>query len=206
MTWFGLLRRGLEFRELRLIVIVVFGTTAALLALVPPWSQWLPAVVVGILAWAPSEYVFHRFVLHARAPRQPWLRKLHARLHWKHHKRPDAPHLLFVPLLGTVMLLALAAAVGHAVGGLPAALGASLGASIALFFYETTHLAAHVPYVPRTRYGRFLKRFHLLHHYKNERYWFGVTHPLGDFVARTWPARDAVERSKTARTLGVDPV
>jgi len=55
-----------------------------------------------------------------------------------------------------------------------------------------------------TRWGRFLKRFHRLHHYKNERHWFGVTHPFVDSVVGTWPAASEVAQSATARSL--DPL
>src|SRR5205807_1541058 len=46
-----------------------------------------------------------------------------------------------------------------------------------------------------------IARRHRLHHYKNEKYWFGVTVHLADHVLRTFPQRDAVETSPTARTL-----
>jgi sterol desaturase/sphingolipid hydroxylase (fatty acid hydroxylase superfamily) len=47
-------------------------------------------------------------------------------------------------------------------------------------------------------------RAHRLHHFRNEHYWFGVTMHLGDRVLRTYPAKDAVPPSATARTLGMD--
>ena len=64
---------------------------------------------------------------------------------------------------------------------------------------------AHVPYHPRTRLGRLMKRHHLLHHFKNERFWFGVTNPVVDKLLGTWKRRADVEKSETARTLGLDP-
>ena len=81
---------------------------------------------------------------------------------------------------------------------------ATLGMSLTVFFYETTHMASHVPYVPKTRYGQYMRKFHLWHHFQNEHYWFGVTHPLLDGVFGTWKHSKDVDRSPTARTLGVD--
>ncbi|HMC69660.1 MAG TPA: fatty acid hydroxylase family protein, partial [Mycobacteriales bacterium] len=69
------------------------------------------------------------------------------------------------------------------------------------FTYEWTHFLIHSTYVPRSRYYRYIWRAHRLHHYKNEKYWFGVTVHLADHVLRTFPQRDAVETSPTARTL-----
>jgi hypothetical protein len=40
-----------------------------------------------------------------------------------------------------------------------------------------------------------------LHHFKNERYWFGVTSIVGDRVIGTLPDQREVPRSPTARTL-----
>ena len=47
-------------------------------------------------------------------------------------------------------------------------------------------------------------RNHRLHHFKNEHYWFGVTMLGADRLLRTAPQAEDVERSPTARTLGVE--
>jgi hypothetical protein len=184
MTTLGLWRHAFEFAEMRLVGAVTSVTAAAIAWLAPSLMAWLPAVLGAVIGWAASEYALHRYV---------------------HHQDPDEPHLLFVPLLADVSLFLLFGSVGAALGGVPAALGATLGLGLALLHYETTHLAAHVAYVPRTRWGRFLKRFHRLHHYKNEHYWFGVTHPFVDMLVGTWPDHHTVEKSSTARTLGIEP-
>ena len=71
-----------------------------------------------------------------------------------------------------------------------------------LLTYEWTHHLIHSSYRPRHRYYRSIWRAHRLHHYRNERYWFGVTVNLADHVLRTFPARDEVPLSPTARSLG----
>lgn len=163
------------------------------------------AMLLGAASWMISEYFFHRFVLHMPRPPWRWLRRVHRRIHWQHHQTPDDPAWLFVPPWGSPLLIGIGMLVGGLAGGWPWAVTAGFGYGVVLVHYELMHLAAHVPYRPRTRLGAFMKRHHLLHHYKNERYWFGVTNPLMDLVMGTWPARDAVDKSKTARTLGVDP-
>ncbi len=67
--------------------------------------------------------------------------------------------------------------------------------------YEWCHFLIHSPYVPRNRFYASARRSHRLHHYKNERYWFGVTSNLGDRVIGTNPAAGDVPRSPTARNL-----
>jgi hypothetical protein len=162
-------------------------------------------VILGLISFIAHEYLFHRFLLHLPAPRSPWLRKMHARVHWQHHQTPDKPHWLFVPLWGSVGMVGIAAATAYGIGGIDLLGPALVGYCCFFLHYEATHLAAHVNYKPRTRFGKFMKRYHLLHHFKNERYWFGVTNPLMDLLFGTWPERGEVPKSQTARTLGIEP-
>jgi hypothetical protein len=53
-------------------------------------------------------------------------------------------------------------------------------------------------------YQRLVKN-HRRHHFKNERYWFGVTMLGGDRLLGTAPAAEAVATSPTARSLGAPP-
>jgi 4-hydroxysphinganine ceramide fatty acyl 2-hydroxylase len=49
-----------------------------------------------------------------------------------------------------------------------------------------------------------MKRYHLWHHFKNERFWFGVSNPVLDFVSGTYRQPEGVARSTTARVLHPD--
>ncbi len=66
---------------------------------------------------------------------------------------------------------------------------------LGLLWYEWVHYVAHIAYVPRTPFGRWIKKYHLWHHFKNERLWFGVTNPSMDFFGRTYARVDEVDRS-----------
>ncbi|HZZ65409.1 MAG TPA: sterol desaturase family protein [Candidatus Baltobacteraceae bacterium] len=83
------------------------------------------------------------------------------------------------------------------------ALGLSLllGNAIAMLYYEWVHYVAHIPYVPATAVGRWMKKYHLLHHYLNERLWYGVTNPSIDLLARTYMPAAEAERSTRTRVL-----
>jgi hypothetical protein len=74
---------------------------------------------------------------------------------------------------------------------------------VALAHYEWTHLLVHSRYRPKSRFYARLSRNHRLHHFRNERYWLGVTSNSGDRILRTLPrAKTDVPLSETARTLG----
>lgn len=196
-----LLRHALNFREMQWLAILGGALVgASVLAEVPPATLAVGALI-GALYWLVAEYLLHRFVLHMPRPRARWLRRVHARLHWLHHQEPSDPRLLFVPIWGSLGLGGVAAAIGAAIGGPALALGSALGFAVVFSTYELTHLAAHVPYRPRTALGALMRRRHLAHHFKSEHQWFGVTHPLMDLVFGTWPAPDDVARSPTVRDL-----
>jgi 4-hydroxysphinganine ceramide fatty acyl 2-hydroxylase len=198
-------RKGFAFREMRWLLgwVILLGVAVAVRAPRP----WVLArgLVLGALVWVITEYIFHRFFLHMPAPQWGPLRKLHARIHWQHHQTPSDLSFLFVPSWGTPSLIGIAALIGYGLGGADLALVAALGDALTLIHYELTHFAAHVPYKPRTRLGALMKRHHLLHHFKSERYWFGVTNPVFDMLLVTWPDPVGVPKSETARTLGIEP-
>ncbi|MBD5633215.1 MAG: sterol desaturase family protein, partial [Candidatus Eremiobacteraeota bacterium] len=133
-------------------------------------------------------------------------RRLQHRLHYDHHLEPAKLELLFLPpwFLGP-NLTAFGAA--YAVLGRDRGLTASLvlGDLVGLLYYEWVHYVAHVPFRPRTPFGRWIKKYHLRHHFKNEKMWFGVTNPCLDALTGTYAGIADVERSDTTRLLFPEP-
>jgi 4-hydroxysphinganine ceramide fatty acyl 2-hydroxylase len=195
----------LRFREMKLLALWTGLSFAAVFALGQP-RRSAPHVIAGAAAWIPLEYLIHRFVLHARGRMGSLMKLLRLDVHWRHHLDPTVPKLVFTPWWASLALIGGTAAVGSISDGAFSAAGAALGMSLVSCLYETTHLAAHLPYSPKTAYGRFMRKLHLLHHFHSELYWFGVTHPLGDWLAGTWKRVGDVPRSETVRTLGTGGV
>ncbi|NTU74605.1 MAG: hypothetical protein HGA86_00590 [Anaerolineaceae bacterium] len=52
--------------------------------------------------------------------------------------------------------------------------------------YDLTHYATH-HFPMRSGYFKFIKRYHMQHHYKTPEKRFGVSSPLWDFVYKTYP-------------------
>ncbi len=175
--------------------IIAAGSTGRLH--VPLWLAG-----VGALLFYMSEYSTHRFLFHARPSRWAWLRAKQHRLHYDHHLEPARLDLLFLPLWYVLPNLAVTAAIAYAVlhdAGQVAAL--ALGAMLALLHYEWVHLVAHVPSTPLTAAGRWMKRYHLRHHFVNEKLWFGVSNPAMDVLTRTFRDPHDGTRSRTTRVL-----
>ncbi|HET6965257.1 MAG TPA: sterol desaturase family protein [Acidimicrobiales bacterium] len=171
------------------------------------WKRRDLGIAAAILGAEPfTEWLIHVLILHFR-PRTVGGRAIDplvARKHRQHHQDPRDEDLIFVPM--EVLKVALPAAVaGWAAGerDLRRALTGVATSYAMLTTYEWTHFLIHSSYRPRHRLYRRIWRAHRLHHFRNEHYWFGVTTNLGDRILRTFPDRERVPRSPTARTLGV---
>lgn len=184
-----------------LLFALCIGAAAAsgLLWLSPLW------IVAGALLFHLSEYSFHRFLFHAPPSKSGWLLRLQHRLHYDHHVDPGRLDLLFLPIWFAVPNLAVTGLIAWAIiGDWMSVTSLLLGSILALLHYEWVHYVAHIPYRPHTRFGRWMKKYHLWHHYKNERFWFGVSNPVLDYVYGTYRQPENVARSTTARVLHQD--
>jgi len=159
-------------------------------------------LALGVVLFFASEYGTHRFVLHARPAPQPFVRRLQDRLHYDHHAEPERLDLLFLPPWFLLPVLAAFATVYWAISRSPGMTAALVfGNLLGLLYYEWVHYIAHIPFRPRTPFGRWIKKYHLWHHFKSERFWFGVTNPLPDLAAGTFRRVEDVERSPHVRAL-----
>ena len=174
------------------------AVAAAAMAVVYPFGEW--AIHVYLLHAKPIEIRGRRFEL------------ITTREHRSHHRHPNdlwilllGPKELIGLLLVAVPLVALAggSVVELVAGPVPIAAlaSAALAGYVLVGVYEWTHYLIHTAYVPRTRAYRAVWRNHRLHHFKNERYWHGITNTVADRVLGTLPDQRDVVRSPTARTL-----
>jgi sterol desaturase/sphingolipid hydroxylase (fatty acid hydroxylase superfamily) len=178
------------------------------------WS-WRDAVMAaGLVAATPFvEWAIHVYLLHSPpfTLRGRRIELLSAREHRAHHRAPNVLWGVLIPVYAVLVFLAAIALVIWAMsfpielvlGGprLAYATSGLVAAFAILAAYEWVHFLIHTPYRPKRRYYKAIWRNHRLHHFKNERYWFGVTSTFGDRVIGTLPDQRAVERSDTARSL-----
>ena len=184
------------------VAMLVVGVVAELLAWLFDLIALQPALILlGALLYYLSEYGMHRFAFHA--PPLPWppARKLQHRLHYDHHVEPGRLDLLFLPAWFLVPNLAVATGLFALLFGTQPALSALLGMMLAILHYEWVHYVAHIPYQPRTRLGRWIKQYHLRHHFISEKHWFGVSNPSLDGLFGTFRGPDASQKSATTRKL-----
>jgi len=206
-------RERVGFPKGRPGMFLVFFRHGSVAALVVAVAAEVLAWLCGVIALAPalillgallfylSEYGMHRFAFHAPPLSWPPARKLQHRLHYDHHVEPNRLDLLFLPIWFLVPNLAFAAGLVALALGLDAAASALLGMMLAILHYEWVHYVAHIPYQPRTKAGRWIKQYHLRHHFISEKHWFGVSNPALDGVFGTFRGPGVSEKSATTRKL-----
>jgi dihydroceramide fatty acyl 2-hydroxylase len=141
--------------------------------------------LAGALGWSFAEYVLHRWVFHWQEA-SPRGRRIHFLLHGVHHDYPDDKWRLVMPLgvsipLGVVFYALYRLTIGVRFGE-PFFAGFVAG----YLAYDGIHYAIH-HFGMRTRFGRVLKKHHMVHHHVDLAGGFGVSSRLWDYVFRTMP-------------------
>src|SRR6185437_11092178 len=184
------------------VAALVAGVVVEALAFLFGWIGIKPLLILlGALLFYLSEYGMHRFAFHAPPLSWPPARRLQHRLHYDHHVEPGRLDLLFLPIWFLVPNLAVATALMELIFGTEASASALFGMMLAILHYEWVHYVAHIPYQPRTRLGRWIKQYHLRHHFISEKHWFCVSNPSLDGLFGTFRGPDASEKSATTRKL-----
>lgn len=188
------------FTHVHPMVIIVLWTPIIIYAFI--WGYlirpvggglaYLPvAFMIGLFVWTFMEYNIHRFFFHF-CPKTAWQDRIVFLFHGVHHAQPRMKTRLVMPPvvslpLGALFLLVFSMLVGRLMGH-PHWVGPLLsGFALGYLIYDLTHYATHHFPMRRGRYFRFLKRHHMLHHYKTPDQRFGVSSPLWDWVYGTWP-------------------
>lgn len=188
------------------VLTATTATAAATRLLLGKWSRRDAVAAGAILAAEPFvEWMVHVHVLHRR-PRE---RKdgsvadsLLASSHRAHHSDPRDPGLVFIPrpaLAPSIAALAVANLAGAR--ALRPALTGFATAIASMTAYEWTHFLIHSAYRPQSKLYKTIRRTHQLHHFRNENYWFGIITPVSDKALNTYPRKEDVAVSSTAKAL-----
>ena len=140
--------------------------------------------ILGVFLWTPFEYSVHRWLFHYE-PKSDLGKKIHFLSHGIHHDYPKDRTRLVMPLLISVPLAVIFYTVFYYSF---AEYYSSLFAGFVFGYicYDSIHYATH-HFKMKGKVGRFLKEYHLRHHYNNANKAFGVSNPLWDYVFATVP-------------------
>ena len=144
----------------------------------------------GIVVWTLTEYVMHRYVFHYE-PRGKFLQRVWFLIHGVHHEQPQCKtRLVMPPILSIPLALGFYAffyfAVGMALARPHWVAPLYAGFVTGYLLYDMLHYAEH--HLPMNQGAlKYLKRYHLLHHFKTPDDRFGVSSPLWDVIFGTLP-------------------
>jgi 4-hydroxysphinganine ceramide fatty acyl 2-hydroxylase len=138
--------------------------------------------VIGILTWTLLEYVIHRYVFHYE-PKTRVGKLLHFIMHGVHHDYPnDATRLVMPPIISVPLAVVFYVVFILTLGRFaPAALA---GFGFGYVCYDTIHYATH-HFAMKRGVWRWLKQYHLRHHYQDDHSGYGVSSPLWDYIFGT---------------------
>lgn len=160
-----------------------------------PLIETLLVFVAGVLAWTLTEYVIHRWAFHMH-PTTKLGKQVHFLVHGIHHDYPRDSTRLVMPLLVSIPL-AVVFFFAFKMVVTPHHYALFAGFLMGYVSYDSIHYATH-HFPMTTRIGRFLKEYHMKHHFLDEHTGYGVSNPLWDFVFNTVPEW-ARRRGKSAQ-------
>lgn len=145
--------------------------------------QFVTWFLIGMTVWTLTEYVLHRFVFHFPAKNR-YTKRFVFLFHGLHHDDPQDPTRLVMPPVPAILIVFL---LWHffdiflTAEVLPIFMANFL---IGYLCYDYIHYATH--HFPMTsKIGKFLRKYHLQHHYSHEKSKYGVSSPIWDYIFNT---------------------
>lgn len=185
------------FTHISPVVVVIIWLPVVLYFLISAIVKHLPGTswayiplgfLAGLVIWTFMEYTLHRFLFHFK-PKNKTQERISFLFHGVHHAQPQCktrlvmPPAVSIPMgLGFYGLFYLVLAV---LFGRPEWVGPVFSATLLGYLtYDITHYATH-HFRMRTGYLKFLRRYHMAHHFRDWNSAYGVTSPIWDKVFRT---------------------
>jgi len=139
--------------------------------------------LAGYVAWTFFEYWMHRLLFHLPV-KGPKTARIYFILHGVHHDYPWDETRLVMPPGASLLLCALTLAGFYAGFGSHTMWGPLAGFVFGYVTYDTVHWYVHAC-APKNRFFAWVRREHLIHHFKDSHSRFGVSCPWLDYVFKT---------------------
>jgi sterol desaturase/sphingolipid hydroxylase (fatty acid hydroxylase superfamily) len=144
--------------------------------------------IIGLFLWSLAEYTLHRFLFHHH-PTTPRQERIFFLFHGIHHAQPQVKTRLVMPFPVSIPLAAIFFGLFYLVLAVlfqsPEWVAPVMAGYIAGYLaYDLTHYAQH-HFPMHSGYAKYIKRYHMQHHYKDPDTRFGVSSPIWDWVFRT---------------------
>ena len=185
------------FTHISPVTIVILWLPITILLIALPAKNASPSVfptfipagfLIGLFLWTFSEYSLHRFLFHHK-PSSPRQERIFFLFHGVHHAQPQVKTRLVMPFPVSIPLAAVFYGLFYLILGVllksPQWVGPLMsGFLIGYLIYDLTHYATH-HFPMRSGYAKYIKRYHMQHHYKDPETRYGVSSPIWDWVFHT---------------------
>lgn len=146
---------------------------------------FLGLFLMGVLVWTLLEYWLHRLLFHYEAKSAFW-KKLVWYAHGVHHDWPNDKLRLVFPPAVSVPLAVIFFVLFSFVFGPDLRWGAFTGLVVGYLAYDMIHYFTHF-YAFDGPVLKYLRAYHMAHHFRHEPLRFGVSNPLWDYCFGTAP-------------------
>lgn len=156
------------------------------------WQSWISDLSfgeislgagIGLFFWTFFEYLMHRFVFHFEAKGRIGNRLVFL-FHGIHHDQPEDATRLVMPPVVSIVLASSLYFLFRELLGVHWVNPFFFGFLVGYLIYDYTHFAVH-HFTPRTPIGRYIKQYHMLHHFVTPEARWGVSSPLWDMILGT---------------------
>jgi sterol desaturase/sphingolipid hydroxylase (fatty acid hydroxylase superfamily) len=146
-------------------------------------SEFAILFFFGLILWTFTEYVLHRFVFHWNASSRAGKYFVFL-FHGLHHDDPQDPTRLVMPPVPAILIVSLLWMLFSSVFPYKYIDVIMAFFLIGYLCYDYIHYATH--HFPMTSpVGKYLRKYHLQHHYSGEKSKYGVSSPLWDYIFGT---------------------
>lgn len=146
-------------------------------------SEIALTVLAGVLVWTFIEYIFHRYLFHFPA-KSDLTKRLVFLFHGLHHDEPHCKTRLVFPPFPAFLILSVFYFLFSLIVPAIALHTFLAGFLIGYLCYDYIHYATH--HFPMTgKVGRYLRKYHLQHHFSCPDAKYGVSSPLWDYIFNT---------------------
>lgn len=132
------------------------------------------AFPLGWLTWCVMEYGLHRHLFHWEG-NGPFTRRFHEIIHGYHHKYPDDPLRLVMPLGASIPLAIVVGGLLSLTGRPDLSVPFFCGVVVGYLVYDFMHWATHYK-TPLTAWGKQMRSHHMAHHFAEPNSNFGISH------------------------------
>lgn len=155
-----------------------------------PISVFFLGFPLGVFMWTFIEYMLHRFVFHFHAVSEMG-KKIAFLIHGVHHAYPrDHTRMVTPPIITVPVAVLINVVYGFIFTTYFDAIYA--GTVFGYLMFDLLHYAVH-RFNFKNRLAKFVKHYHIRHHYMDDSERFGVTIPLWDYVFGTKPSANSHE-------------